>query len=112
MNYAATSLITPYHQLVQRNGELLMRFWTSPDVLGQLRSATENLTREAQASALKLFQSGAFSTLTRELLGSYGRFWADIMQAQVENAVDVQQRTLNQAAAAATEGGSALRRAA
>ena len=33
-------------------------------------------------------------------------------EAQVEIAVDVQQRTLNQAAAAATEGGAALRRAA
>lgn len=112
MTNGASSLITPYHQLAQRNTELLMRFWTSPDVLGELRSATENLTRETQASALKLFQSGAFSSLTRELLGSYSRFWADIMQAQVQNAVDVQQRTLHQAAAAATEGGAALRRAA
>lgn len=112
MTTAATSLITPYHRLVQRNTELLTRFWTSPDVLGELRAATENLTREAQASALKLFQSGAFSTLTREMLGSYSQFWADIMHAQVESAVEAQQRTLNQATATVLEGGAALRRAA
>ena len=112
MSNVATSLITPYHRLFQRNAELVMRFWTSPDVMGELRSATESLAREAQSSALKLFQSSAFSTLTREVLGSYSQFWADIMQAQVDNAVEVQQRTLSQATAAAQEGSAALRRAA
>ena len=45
----------------------------------------------------RLFQSGAYNALSRDLFGSYSQFWAESMQAQVENAAEVQQRTLEQA---------------
>jgi hypothetical protein len=102
-------MAVPFQNLLQRNTEMLMRFWTSPDVVNEMRSAGESMVREAQASAMKLFQSGAFNALSRDLFGSYSQFWAESMQAQVENAAEVQQRTLKQATKA---GATALRRAA
>jgi hypothetical protein len=108
----ASALASPYQQLFQRNTDLLMRFWTSPEVMGEAREATEALIRQAQTSAMKLFESSAFTDLSRELLSSYSEFFAQATRAQVDGAMAMQQQTLEQGKAAAAAGTTALRRAA
>jgi len=109
MPIATLAFTTPYQNLIQRNTNLLMRFWTSPDVLNESRAAIDALARQAQASAFNLFQSSAFSDLSRELFASYSQFVAESMKAQLDSTLQVQQRTIEEVSAAQ---GAALRRAA
>jgi hypothetical protein len=108
MSQFPAALAGPLQNLFQRNTQVLTRFWTSPEVVNEMRSASESLTREAQASAMKLFQSSALIVLSRDLFSSYSQFWAESMKAQVENAAEVQQSTLEQTTQSVS---AALRRA-
>lgn len=112
MQMPSLALTTPYHNLIQRNTNLLMRFWTSPEVLNESRAAIDALMRQTQASTFNLFQSTAFSDLARELFASYSQFLAEAMKAQIDTTIQAQHYTLDEAKRAPGAAAAAFRRAA
>ena len=68
----------PFVKLAQANMDLLTRFSTSPEVMGQATTSATNLFQQATESAMKLMQSGAYAQVMQGLLKNYTEFLTEI----------------------------------
>jgi hypothetical protein len=100
MALLAPAFAAPYQHLLERNTELVVQFWMSPDTMNEIRSAADGVSREMLAAWLRIVQSPSFNVLSRELFDSHGKFVAELTQASVESAVALQQRSLEHVTAA------------
>lgn len=71
----------PFVKLAQANMELLTQFTTSPEVTSQTTASASQLFQQANDSALKLMQSGAFAQLMQGMMKNYSEFLTEFSQS-------------------------------
>lgn len=71
----------PFIRLAQANMELLTRFSTSPEVAAQASANANHLFQQANESAVKLMQSGAFAHMMQGMLKNYTEFLSELTQS-------------------------------
>lgn len=76
-NETTQSAIEPFMKLSQSNMELFKKYTLSPEVTSQAMNDVQKLFQQAQDSATKLAQSGAYTELMQGLMKNFSDFWTD-----------------------------------
>ena len=80
-NLAQSAWLQPYVKLAQCNIELWYKFSSSPEVMSEANRSLQTFMEQAQASALQLGQSHAFTSLVQGLIKNYTEFVSDLSQS-------------------------------